>query len=81
VYSGTAGSGPDRGRYESAELSAYYRVIVNDEGCYCIWPREIAVPLGWTTTGFSSTGEVALNQVAELWRAKIAMGLERDADS
>lgn len=50
----------------------YYQVIVNDRGCYCIWPRDIAVPPGWTPTGFTSTGEVALRQIAELWGAKDA---------
>ncbi len=55
-----------------AVSSHYYRVIVNDSGCYCIWPHDIAVPPGWTSTGFSSTGETALRQIAELWGVKTA---------
>jgi MbtH protein len=43
-------------------------VVVNGEGCYCIWPTDVAVPAGWTAIGFSGLGEIALNQVAELWR-------------
>jgi len=66
---------------EPAEPSAYYRVIVNDEGCYCIWPRGIPVPSEWTTTGFSSLGEAALNQVAELWHAKLSwMGTDKNRE-
>lgn len=48
----------------------FYLVIINDDGCYAIWPRDRCVPQGWRQTGFSGTAEVALNQVAELWRAK-----------
>ena len=53
---------------ESGDRPAFYRVVVNHEGCYCIWPTDDALPEGWTSTGFSSTGETALGQVAELWR-------------
>ncbi|TDV54239.1 MbtH family NRPS accessory protein [Actinophytocola oryzae] len=56
----------------SADPSTYYRVVVNDEGCYCIWPSHLPLPGGWRPTGFSSTAEVALNQVAELWHATAA---------
>lgn len=47
----------------------FYRVIINDEGCYSIWPSDKRLPPGWKPTGFSSTAEVALNQIAELWRS------------
>jgi uncharacterized protein YbdZ (MbtH family) len=53
------------------ERPAYYRVVVNDKGCYCIWPCDVDIPPDWKSTGFASAGEVALNQVAELWRARI----------
>lgn len=48
----------------------FYLVIINNEGCYAIWPRDKSLPSGWKRTGFSGTAEVALNQVAELWRSK-----------
>ena len=47
---------------------AFYRVVVNREGCYCIWPTDLAVPPGWTSIGFSGPLDAAVNQVAELWR-------------
>lgn len=52
----------------TARCSEFYRVVINGEGCYCIWPTDVAVPAGWTSIGFSGLREIALNQVAELWR-------------
>ncbi|HVQ18236.1 MAG TPA: MbtH family NRPS accessory protein [Actinomycetes bacterium] len=49
----------------------FYLVIINDDGCYAIWPRDTSLPPEWKPTGFSGTAEVALNQVAELWRSKV----------
>jgi len=55
---------------EHAGDSTIYRVVTNDEGTYCIWPSHVPTPEGWAPTGFFGTGHAALNQVAELWRAK-----------
>jgi MbtH protein len=52
----------------STDCPKFYRVIVNGDRCYGIWPTDVAVPPGWTPTGFTGTGEAALSQVAELWR-------------
>jgi uncharacterized protein YbdZ (MbtH family) len=57
---------------EHAEDCTIYRVVTNSEGTYCIWPSHLPTPEGWSPTGFLGTGKAALNQVAELWRAKIA---------
>ncbi|HEV8560494.1 MAG TPA: MbtH family NRPS accessory protein [Actinophytocola sp.] len=53
---------------KSTEYSEFYRVVVNREGCYSLWPTEAALPSGWTPIGFAGPREAALNQVAELWR-------------
>jgi uncharacterized protein YbdZ (MbtH family) len=57
---------------EGAKDSTVYRVVTSREGFYCIWPSHVPVPEGWGPTGFLGTGDAALNQVAELWRAKVA---------
>ncbi|TWP53813.1 MbtH family NRPS accessory protein [Lentzea tibetensis] len=51
-----------------ADCGLYFRVVVNEEGRYSIWPTDVAVPAGWRPTGFSGTRQACLNQVAELWR-------------
>lgn len=64
---------------ERAEDCTIYRVVMNREGFYCIWPSHLPVPEGWASTGFLGTGCAALNQVAELWRTKITE-LHRSCD-
>jgi uncharacterized protein YbdZ (MbtH family) len=56
----------------SAEYREYFQVIANYNKCYCMWPMEVAVPPGWTSTGFVGSPDAALNQIAELWHAAIA---------
>ncbi|HEY0452993.1 MbtH family NRPS accessory protein [Actinophytocola sp.] len=54
-----------------AESPEFFQVIVNAERCYSIWPIDGDPPLppGWKPSGFAGLLEVALNQVAEQWRA------------
>ncbi|MFC3895361.1 MbtH family protein [Lentzea rhizosphaerae] len=51
-----------------ADCGLFFRVVVNAEGRYSIWPTDLAVPRGWRPTGFSGSRQACLNQVAELWR-------------
>ncbi|NKE57578.1 MbtH family NRPS accessory protein [Lentzea sp. PSKA42] len=51
-----------------ADCGRFFRVVVNEEGRYSIWPTDLAVPGGWRPTGFSGTRQACLNQVTELWR-------------
>lgn len=46
----------------------YYRIVVNDETCFAIWPAGVAMPPGWVVTGFTGSALACLRQVAELWR-------------
>lgn len=64
----------------TADPPTFYRVVVNHEGCYCIWPNDVVLPPGWKQTGFSSTVEVALNQVAELWHTRFTQPCGRTDD-
>jgi uncharacterized protein YbdZ (MbtH family) len=50
----------------------FYEVIINHEGCYSLWPMGEELAAGWSRTGFASSAEVALNQVAELWRTTVS---------
>lgn len=44
-----------------------YRVVVNDEEQYSIWPADRAVPAGWRAVGEPADRTAALDRVAELW--------------
>lgn len=45
-----------------------YRVVVNEEEQYAIWPAELAVPAGWSEAGKTGSKEECLAFVKEEWR-------------
>ncbi|WP_349259224.1 MbtH family protein [Candidatus Binatus sp.] len=49
------------------EDSATYRVVVNHEEQYSIWPSERKVPLGWTVTGKTGSKTECLAYIKEVW--------------
>lgn len=44
-----------------------YRVVVNDEEQYSIWPVDRVLPAGWTDVGVSGPKAACLAHVAEVW--------------
>ncbi len=44
-----------------------YRVVVNHEEQYSIWPTDQEIPLGWKDTGKSGKKEECLAYVNEVW--------------
>jgi MbtH protein len=44
-----------------------YRVVVNDEEQYSIWPADRALPLGWTAEGTAGSREDCLAHIDEVW--------------
>ena len=44
-----------------------YKVVVNDEEQYSIWPADRANALGWRDAGMSGTKDECLAYVKEVW--------------
>lgn len=44
-----------------------YKVIINHEEQYSIWPLERELPLGWKEVGFSGTKQKCLDYIEEVW--------------
>jgi MbtH protein len=44
-----------------------YRVLVNDEDQYSLWPEDIDVPEGWKVAHASDTRAACLQYVEENW--------------
>jgi MbtH protein len=44
-----------------------YRVVVNDEEQYSIWPAGRELPLGWTAEGTTGTRDECLAHIDEVW--------------
>jgi MbtH protein len=46
----------------------YFRVVINGEAQYGIWPADSALPAGWQAVGFVGSRPSCLDFVAEVWR-------------
>ena len=44
-----------------------YKVVVNDEEQYSIWPADRDNPLGWRDAGFSGPKQACLDYIKEVW--------------
>jgi MbtH protein len=44
-----------------------YRVVVNHEEQYSIWPTEKEIPLGWRDVGKQGTKEECLAHIKTVW--------------
>ena len=49
------------------EKEMLYKVVVNHEEQYSIWPADQENPLGWKETGKSGTKEECLAFINEVW--------------
>jgi MbtH protein len=49
------------------EDTAMYKVVVNQEEQYSIWPAEREAPMGWRDTGFVGLKEACLRHIQEIW--------------
>lgn len=44
-----------------------YRVVINHEEQYSIWPADRQVPLGWKPIGRTGTKQECLDYIEEVW--------------
>jgi len=44
-----------------------YRVVVNHEEQYSIWPNDREFPAGWTDAGMSGSKEECLEHIGRIW--------------
>ncbi len=44
-----------------------YRVVVNHEEQYSIWPSDMALPAGWSDVGKTGTKSECLGYIDEVW--------------
>jgi len=47
--------------------NATYRVIINHEEQYSVWPAELDLPKGWKTTGMKGGLSKCQNYLEEVW--------------
>jgi MbtH protein len=44
-----------------------YKVVVNHEEQYSVWPADRENPLGWREAGMSGTKSECLNHIEQVW--------------
>ena len=49
------------------ESEQKYKVVINHEEQYSIWPAEQAVPAGWQEVGQNGSKEACLAYINEVW--------------
>jgi MbtH protein len=52
---------------DDQEDTSIYKVVVNHEEQYSIWPASRENPLGWKDAGKSGTKEECLAYIKEVW--------------
>jgi MbtH protein len=67
----------DRDKQEDAVI---YKVIVNDEEQYSIWPADRTNPAGWKDVGQSGTKEECLAFIKSVWTDMRPLSLRKKMD-
>lgn len=62
---------------ESLEDSIQYRVVVNSEGQYSIWPVDRENPAGWESAGRNGSKEECLRYIDQIWVDMRPLGVRR----
>ena len=60
---------------------ALYRVVVNDEGQYSIWPIERDLPLGWKDEGTGGSKRECLDHIKRVWTDMRPISLRNKMDA
>ena len=53
--------------WNEREDTTIYKVVMNHEEQYSIWPADRESPLGWSDAGKQGTKEECLDYIKEVW--------------
>jgi MbtH protein len=53
--------------FDDEDDSIIYKVVVNDEDQYSIWPADRDNPLGWHDEGTQGTKDACLDHIEVIW--------------
>jgi MbtH protein len=62
---------------DSAEDKTIYKVVVNHEEQYSIWPTYRENPLGWNDAGKTGTRQECLEYIDQVWTDMRPLSLRR----
>lgn len=58
-----------------------YTALINDEGQYCVWPREKDEPAGWRAAGFEGPKPAVIAHIDQVWTDMRPISLRQLRDS
>lgn len=67
--------------WEQEEDRTIYRVIVNHEEQYSIWPADRENPLGWKDAGKTGPKQDCLDYIKQVWTDMRPLSLRRQVDT
>ena len=63
------------------ENQSLFKVVLNDEEQYSIWPADRDNALGWRDEGTRGTREVCLEHIERIWTDMRPLSVRRQMDS
>ena len=66
---------------DETQDTTIYKVVVNHEEQYSIWPAERENPLGWRDGGKSGTKDACLAYIKEVWTDMRPLSLRQRMDA
>ena len=67
--------------WHKEEDKAQYRVVINHEEQYSIWPVDREIPLGWKSVGKESSKKDCLNHIEEVWTDMRPLSLRKKMEA
>jgi MbtH protein len=65
---------------DEEEDTTIYKVVVNHEEQYSIWPNDRELPLGWSDVGKSGTKQECLAYIKEVWTDMRPLSLRKQME-
>ena len=67
--------------WEQEEDKTIYKVVVNHEEQYSIWPSDRENPLGWKDAGKTGPKQDCLDYIKQAWTDMLPLSLRRHMDT
>lgn len=65
---------------DESDDGAIYKVVINHEEQYSIWPQDREIPLGWREVGRSGSRAECLAYIEEVWTDMRPLSLRQRLD-
>lgn len=65
----------------ASETDTVYRVVLNHEEQYSIWPSNREIPSGWNDAGKSGTKQECLEHIEKVWTDMRPLSLRKKMET